>query len=195
MLLGWFEVIRPFFTKKPAEFVSVDARRYSNGTNKNYEMIISPSTRHESLPPVKAPEPVITSPPHPSDQKLNDDELSPLGESPQSDYFSKDIEYKPSPNFGKDAIYRSPKWSFSTPRPPSAGGAITRSRENSMTFLQRTDGRSWSPGRDSPSSFSGRPKTAPTQRESETRSFTPTYEWDPLSTHAKSSRRQEPYGF
>ena len=195
MLIGWVDLIRRPFAKRPTDFISVDARRFSNNP-KNYEMITSPPSRSDNTP--KVPEPAVTSPPLVQDKE---DGLSPLGASPrspsgryESDYFSKEIEYQHSPDFGKEAEYRSPKLSFSKPRPPSSGGATTRSRENSMTFAQRVDawGRPFSPPRDaSPASF-GRPP--PARRGSGARSFTPTYEWDPASTHAKPSRRQEPYG-
>lgn len=141
MIIGWIDLIRRPFARRPTDFVSVDARRFSNSP-KNYEMITSPPSRSDNTP--KIPETGLTS--HPL-TKEGADGLSPLGESPQSpssryasDYFSKEIEYNPGPNFGKDAEYRSPKLSFSTPRPPSSGGAMTRSRENSMTFSQRVDG-------------------------------------------------------
>ena len=198
MLIGWFDLIRRPFARRPTDFVSVDARRFSNSP-KNYEMITSPPSRSDNTPKIPSTSTALTS--HPL-TKEGADGLSPLGDSPQSpssryasDYFSKEIEYNPSPNFGKDAEYRSPKLSFSTPRPPSSAGAMTRSRENSMTFSQRVDGwgRPLSPPReDSPASF-GRP--SPVRRESGARSFTPTYEWDPARTYAKPSRRQEPFGF
>jgi len=185
MIIGWADLIRRPFARPRTDFVSVDARRYSNNP-KTYEMINSPPSRQDNMP--KYPEPVVTSP------LPKENGLSPLAQSPDSnytnDYLSKDFEHKPS-TFGEDADYKSPKLSFSKPRPPSAGRGI--SRENSTSFLQRLDGvgRPFSPERDSPGSLGGR--LPPARRDSGGR-FPSVYEWDPASTHAKSSRRQDPYG-
>lgn len=187
MIIGWADMIRQTFSRQRTDFVSVDARRFSNNP-KTYEMLSSPPQQHLSSDMPKAPEAVVTS--HPT----KEDGLSPLAQSPDSnytnDYFSKEVEHKASA-FGQDADYKSPKLSFSTPRPPSAGRSF--SRENSMSFSQRLEGRPFSPerGRDSPASIGGRlPQIL---RDSGGR-FSPAYEWDPTSTHAKSSRRQDPFG-
>lgn len=185
MIIGWADLIRQLFTRQRTDFVSVDARRFSNNP-KTYEMINSPPQQANNTP--KVPEAVVTSPP------FKEDGFSPLAQSPDSnftnDYFSKELEHKPS-SFGQDADYKSPKLSFSTPRPPSAGRGF--SRENSMSFSERLQGRQFSPerGRDSPVSLGGR--LPQIQRDSGGR-FSPAYEWDPASTHAKSSRRQDPFG-
>ncbi len=180
MIIGWADLIRQPFTRQRTDFVSVDARRFSNNP-KTYEMINSPRPQLNNMP--KAPEPVVTSPPP------KEEGLSPLAQSPDSNYtndcFSKEVEHNPS-SFGKDAYYKSPKLSFSTPRSPSAGQGF--SRENSMSFSQRVV--SPERGRNSPASVGGR---LPQIRRDSGGRFSPAYEWDPTSTHAKPARRQGPF--
>lgn len=189
MLIGWVQFIRKFFSKK-TDFVSVDARRFSNSP-KNYEMITSPPSRAGDNV-IKIPEPVVTSPP----PKEEYDGLSPLAQSPRSrssqytnsvDYFGKDITDYEDANFGKEAEYKSPKLSFSTPRPPSAGRPTSSGNRNSVhrAFLPQRDPSSLEshiPG----TQFSS---TRIPRRGTDGRSFSPVYEWDPTSTHAKPSQR------
>ena len=191
MLMGWVELIRGPFSRRPTEFASVDARRFSNNP-KNYEMITSPPPRTTNTM-IKAPEPVITSPP----LKAEADGLSPLVHSPRSpssqytnsvDYFGKDFEYQ-TPTFGKEAEYRSPKLSFSTPRPPSAGGPLSSHRHSSFSSPMEPLPPQ---GRDSPAHTYRRPSL---ERQSTRPSFSPSYEWDPSATHAKSSQPPGPYHF
>ena len=170
MLLGWVDLFRRPFRPKQAEFVSVDARRFSAmsaapSSNKHYEMITSPSTRPPSMPnslasmPLKTGEINILASP----SIIEREGLSPLPQSPRSlssvyrdsngDYFnSKDFAVggitnsvatnsvrSSSNNFGKEADYRSPKLSFSTPRPPSAGRPYSRESSVSRPYSQRGD--------------------------------------------------------
>ncbi len=190
MLIGWVEIIRAPFFKRPTDFVSVDARRFSNNP-KNYEMITSlPPGTADSM--IKAPEPVVTSPA----AKADGEGLSPLVQSPLSpssqhtnsvDYCGKDFADYKNATFGKEAEYRSPKLSFSTPRPPSAGGPLTSHSRSSFSSpigpfsLQRRDS--------STHNFTNSHR----ERESANRPFSPAYEWDPAATHAKPSRQQDPY--
>ena len=194
MLIGWANYIRQLFTKK-TDFVSVDARRFSNSP-RNYEMISSAPPRTADST-IKVPEAVVTSPP----SKTEYDGISPLAQSPRSrssqytdsaDYFSKGFEDYSTSTFGMDAEYKSPKLSFSTPRPPSAGRPF--SRENAGNIQRR-----FSPQMD-PSTLQ---RSSPgvqivpmhafqrgDRERSFSRSFSPNLEWDPQSTHAKSSTRQ-----
>lgn len=192
MLVGWVYLFRNTFSKRPTDFVSVDARRFSNSP-KNYEMITSPPPRTADDTMIKAPEPVVTSPP-----PKEDFGLSPLVQSPPSpsshytnsvDYFGKDFADYKSPNYGKEAEYKSPKLSFSTPRPPSAGGPLSRENTNAHgSFSSRIEPFSLR-GRDSSASNYS---ISSVRRGSGSRPFSPAYEWDPISTHAKPSMRHEP---
>lgn len=193
MVVGWFELIKRPFTRRQTDFVSVDVRRFS-GSPKNYEMITSPQPPRPSNFPEK-PEPVVISPP------IDHDGLSPLPQPPRSpssfytnDYFGKETRLS-SPSYGQEAQYMSPKLSFSTPRPPSAGMGFPRDRDS-------TDSRSFSHGQDSTvystvRSFSPQLNTttrtfSPAQRANPARSYSPpSIDWDPASTHAKPSRRPD----
>ncbi|KAG8527042.1 uncharacterized protein KY384_008471 [Bacidia gigantensis] len=159
MIIGWADILRGPFHRKPTDFVSVDARRFS-ADPKQYEMIMSPPSRPYSLP--KEPESVVTSPP--VDEK---DGLFAIPQSPTSHY-SRDYFDNKEVRTSKDTQpYSTPRLSFSTPRPPSAG------RMNSMNSR----------------SFSPQLSTIPTSRSaSRTAQHTATMEWDPTSTHAKSMR-------
>ena len=182
MLIGWAELIRAPFTKRRTDFVSVDARRFSNNA-KSYEMITSPPPRTaDSL--MKSPEAVITSPPI---VKAEEEGLSPLVQSPRPtssqytnsvDYFGKDFAVDAT--FGKDAEYRSPKLSFSTPRPPSAGGPLSSHRHGS--FSSRMDSYG-APGRQNPAARNH--SMTRSERRFSDREFSAGYEWDPVATHAK----------
>lgn len=183
--MGWIELIRARFSKRPTDFVSVDARRFSNNP-KNYEMITSPPPRTADTM-IKAPEPVFASPP----AKAEDEGLSPLGQSPRPpssqytnsvDYFGKDFADYTNATFGKEAHYRSPKLSFSTPRPPSAGGPLSSHAQG--PFSPHTS--PFTPqGKDPPArSYSTLRKESSDGR----RSSSPGYEWDPAATHAKPSK-------
>ena len=159
ILMGWIELVRKPFRKRTTDFVSVDARRFS-GDHQKYEMLMSPPTRPHSMP--KEPEVAITSPP--ADEKVG---LAAIPQSPSShyseDYFGKDVRVS------RDAHpYLSPKLSFSTPRPPSAGRTISRDYHRSA--------------------FSPSLSTVPTSRsQSQTERYSPQIEWDPTTTHAKPS--------
>lgn len=187
MLVGWIDLARRTLTKRN-DFVSVDARGYSNSP-KNYEMITSPPTISETP---KTSGPVVTSP-----RSEHEGRLSPLSHSPPSpssqytnDYFNKEADAKSqhlSFSLPQEADYKSPKLSFSTPRPPSAGRSLSR----------ESYGRPYQPqmGRISP----GRPFSPPTRRESGGSTFSSAYDWDPATTHAPSSThipsysRPDPY--
>lgn len=178
MLLGWVELIRKPFGSPKTDFVSVDARRFSNNP-KTYELITSPPPT-SSMP--KTPEAVVTSPP----SEYNG--LSPLPQSPRSlssqyttDYFSKD-----GLGFGKEVhSYASPKLSFSTPRPPSAGRISSRESTWDRQFPagRETPTLTFSPSSNPPArSFS---RTS--NQSSVARSHTPAIEWDPVTSYAPSS--------
>ncbi len=178
MLLGWVDLVRRPLTKKRNDFVSVDARRFS-ADPKNYELITSPPPQpYETL---KAPEPVVISPP------VERDGLSPLPQSPRSPssqfnegYYDKDTSVDK-----ETKAYSVPKLSFSTPRPPSAGRTFSRDcgASRPLSPPSRTPSRSFSPQLHS----IGRP-FSPARSESASRANTPAIEWDPTSTHAKPSR-------
>ena len=184
MIIGWVDLIRTPFSRRPTDFVSVDARRFSNNP-KNYEMITSPPPRTADTM-VKAPEPVVTSSP----AKAEEEGLSPLAQSPSShytnsvDYFGKDVADFTNTTFGKEAQYRSPKLSFSTPRPPSAGGPL--SSHTSGNFSPQ------------PGPFTPQGKNTPARsysmlRKESTDARRPfsDYEWDVSSTHAKPYERPD----
>lgn len=180
MLVGWIDLVRRPFIKRN-DFVSVDARGYSNSP-KNYEMITSPPTTSE-MP--KRPNSVAMS------LRSKHEGLSPLAQSPPSpssqytnDYFKGEADSKSqhlSSSLPLEADYKSPKLSFSTPRPPSAG----------RSFSRESYGRSYQPhkGRTSP----GRPLSPPTRRESEGSIFSSAYDWDPATTYAPPSTHLPPY--
>lgn len=193
MLIGWLDLFRNLVAKRRTDFASVDARRFSNSP-KNYEMInsVPPRTADDTM--IKAPESVVTSPP-PKEYGL-----SPLVQSPRSsyshytnsvDYFGKDVAELQNHQYVQEAEYKSPKLSFSTPRPPSASAGASFPSGNVNT------GRSFFPrtgiplrGRDSPSSTYSNP---PPSRGHGRRSLSPAYEWDATTTYARPSQRQGPY--
>ena len=191
MLVGWVELVRARFSKRPTDFVSVDARRFSHSP-KNYEMITSPPSQAGDAV-VKAPEPIIASPL----AKAEDEGLSSLAHSPRSsysqytnsmDYFGKDFADYNNASFTKEAEYRTPNLSFSTPRPPSTGGPWPREH------ISNTN-RPFSPPRDrfsppGPGSPGSRYPSPPSRTEYRSRPFSEGYEWDPAATHAKPSVRQ-----
>ncbi|KAL9636641.1 MAG: hypothetical protein Q9164_002695 [Protoblastenia rupestris] len=175
MVVGWRDLIRGHFTENKTDFVSVDARRIS-ADKKQYEMMMSPPSRPYSMP--REPEAVIASPP------TKEVEPSSLPQSPSSHY---EDEY-----FGKETYinndahpYLSPKLSFSTPRPPSAGQTFSKNVPNSRRFSRdsQTANRTFSPQ----FTATGRPFT-PSRTESRAGAYSPPIEWDPTSTHAKPSR-------
>ena len=104
MVQGWIELVqRPF--RNSHDFVSVDARRLSDP--RNYEM--------------------LTSPPKAAFLPKSFDDLST---SPDVEHHSPRV-WSPQPQqsngyFGKEATYRSPSLSFSTPKPPSRSGSDAR---------------------------------------------------------------------
>ncbi|MCJ1436181.1 hypothetical protein MMC27_005559 [Xylographa pallens] len=104
MVQGWIELIqRPF--RNSHDFVSVDARRLSDP--RNYEMLTSPP-KAAYLP--KSFDDLSTSP--------DVENHSPRVWSPQPQ--------QSNGYFGKEAAYRSPSLSFSTPKPPSRSGSDAR---------------------------------------------------------------------
>lgn len=111
MIPAWIELIkRPF--AKSHDFVSVDARRFSTNA-KHYEMITSPPARPLDTP--REPESAVVSP---GNDWIT---LSPSGK----------VDY-----FGKEAKYTSPTFSFSTPRPPSAGRGYGREWDPERTYAK-----------------------------------------------------------
>ena len=217
MVLGWYDLLRRPFQKEQPEFVSADARRFSAisgapSSTRQYEMITSPSFRPPSMPsslasvPLKAADTnvsTITTPP-----LYENGGLSPLPQSPRSpssvypdsDYFAKETSVRDSSNtFGQDAQYRSPKLSFSTPRPPSAGRSFSRDSSLSRPYSQTRETlpqRSFSPpqnpagaGSRNLKPFSPPPIFASNSNrgESRGRSHSPIVEWDPTSTYAAGS--------
>lgn len=116
MIPAWIELLKRPFAKQ-SEFVSADARRFANET-KNYEMITSPPSRAAETP--REPPSAVVSP--------GSDSISTFSPSSKIDYF------------GKEAIYRSPSLSFSTPRPPSAGRNYGREWDPSSTHAKSTQG-------------------------------------------------------
>ena len=91
MVTGWVEFIQQRFQRK-REFVSVDARRFSNDP-RTYEMLKSPPQ-----PDVKEPEPVA------SPDGLGSAVMTPNRKGEDLDYFGKEVQYS------------SPHLSFSSPR-------------------------------------------------------------------------------
>lgn len=200
MLVGWIDLIRRPFAKR-SDFASVDARNYPNNS-KTYEMITSPPTTY-GMP--KTPDPLVKSP---RPDKHSEGITSPLPNSPPSpssqytnDYFnnnnkstkeagsrrSRQLSFCMPP----EADYKSPKLSFSTPRPPSAGRSFSReSYSGRFPHHQNLQtGGMTSPGRP----FS--PPLHTSRRESEGSTFSSAYEWDPTTTYAPpSTHAQSPYG-
>ena len=223
MVKGWVELIRSPFSAR-TDFVSVDARRYSAmsgapSSTKHYEMITSPSTRPPSMPtslastmPLKPEAAALGSPAFERDGRsreglspLPQSPVSPLNEYRESDYFGKAAEASSSTNFNsQEAEYRSPKLSFSTPRPPSAGRTASFSRPLSRPYSRESQQRAFSPHLGTTTrAFS--PALAPAQERprSASRSITPSVaiDWDPASTHARamtatpdSTRRPDGFG-
>lgn len=192
MLIGWVELIRASFSRRPTNSISVDAHHFPNNP-KTYEMITSPTPRTADTM-TKEPKVEIASPP----TKAEGGRLSPLVQSPRPtssqytnsvDYFGKDFGDLSNPSFGQEALYKSPKLSFSTPRPPSAGGPLSSHGHDS--FSSRTEPFA-SPGRHHPSAHTY--SNVPPGREYRTRPFSQGYEWDPAATHAKPSQRQDSFG-
>lgn len=161
MLIGWVDFLRSPFRKQRTDFVSVDARRFS-GEPKHYEMIMSPQSQGYNIP--QQPEAAVTPPLGNEKEGLAAIPQSPTSQYSQ-DYFSKETRITKT-----DAHpYYSPKLSFSTPRPPSAG----RINSRDLSHNQRP--------------FSPQLSTVGTSRStSRTGVYTPAIEWDPTSTHAKS---------
>lgn len=107
MFKGWVELFKKKYTSQE-EFVSIDARRYSNNP-RSYEMLKSPPQPDIKSPDIKSsdirsPEPAMT--PDPS-KPLVAATFSPSTSAKDGfDYF------------GSEASYASHHLSFSTPRPP-----------------------------------------------------------------------------
>jgi hypothetical protein len=108
MVQGWIDLVKKHVAPKH-EFVSADARRLSSDP-RTYEMLNSVTSPQAGIKP---PEAVARSPTSPSVAQL-------------SPYNDQKIDY-----FGRDARYQSPATSFSSPRPPSAGGWT---RDRGATF-------------------------------------------------------------
>ena len=178
MIPGWIEVLKHPFTRRRTDFVSVDARRYSADA-KQYEMIMTPPSRSYGMP--EAPAPAFTSPP------IKEDGLSPLPQSPSSHYDDDDGFDDKGPRISRDAHpYVNPKLSFSTPQPPTAR-RFSRdvSRGTSFTSESQTAGRSFS--QQSNRNNTGE-RFLSSRSESRTRAYSPAFDWDPSSTHAKPWR-------
>ena len=184
MLVGWIDLIRRPFTKR-TDFVSVDARGYSNNP-KNYELITSPPTT-STIP--KTPDPALTRSPRDHDAQSPAAAAAQSPPSPSSQY-TNDYYFNKEPgsknrqlsfSLPHDADYKSPKLSFSTPRPPSAG----------RSFSRDSYGRSYQPqhGGTSP----GRALSPPTGRESTSSTFSSAYDWDPTTTYAPPSMQTPSY--
>ena len=178
MLIGWVDLIRRPFNKRN-DFASVDARSYSNNP-KNYEMITSPPTTYATL---KTPNPLASSPPHPSEHEERSSQLlqsppSPSSQYTTNDYFDnhrKEVTGSKSRHLSfslpQDADYKSPKLSFSTPRPPSAGRSFSRESYGRYHQQQHIGRTSLSP-------------QTTTRRESGGSTFSSAYDWDPTTTYA-----------
>ena len=158
MLVGWLDVLKAPLRRRNTDFVSVDARSFSTQP-KHYEMIMSPQSHSYNMP--EEPQTVVTSPPANEKERLTVVSQSPTSHY-EDDYFGKDA------HISKDAHpYSSPKLSFSTPRPPSAGRISSRDYSYTRTFTPQLS-------------------TVATSRSgSQTGNHTPAIEWDPTSTHAK----------
>ena len=188
MLVGWIDLVRRPF-KKRNDFVSVDARN----DPKNYEMITSPPTT--SLMPTKPDSAALTSLP-PAREKRSP-QLPQFSPSPSSqyttDYLNKETNHPRtrnpslSPALPQEAFYKSPKLSFSTPRPPSAGRSFSKEGSGRFPHQPQTMGRT------SPRAFSP-PLTGPTTtgRESAASTFSSAYDWDPTTSYAPPSAQQAP---
>ncbi|KAF7509533.1 hypothetical protein GJ744_007933 [Endocarpon pusillum] len=111
MVLGWIDLFKRRFSRQH-EFVSADARRLSSDP-RTYEMLNSVTSPQTA---VKTPERAAMSP-----NSLSVTQMSP-GIDQKIDYF------------GREARYQSPATSFSSPRPPSAGG-WTRDRTTTFSSL------------------------------------------------------------
>lgn len=170
MLLGWIDLIRRPFIREQVEFISVDARGFSSSP-KNYELITSPPPpKLDNMPQTR--DPVVTSPP------AQDDGLSPLPRSPRSTSSHYTNDY-----FGREAAYESPQLSFSTPKPPSAGRALSQDDSGRPDSPPQSQIRALPPRRDTTGS-SPAAATASPPRSGASTSFGQAYEWDPVSTHA-----------
>lgn len=215
MLVGWVDLIRRPFAKRN-DFASVDARNYPKNS-KTYEMITSPPTTYV-IP--KTPDPLVKSP-RPEEQH-DEGMTSPLPNSPPSpssqytnDYFNNNNNHndnhtkEPGSRRSRqlsfclppEADYKSPKLSFSTPRPPpsSAGRSFIFPKEthharfqfhqhqNPQMVVGRTT--TTSPGPRRP--FSPPQTTAAARRResggSSTFESASAYEWDPTTTYAPPS--------
>ena len=181
MLVGWIELARRPFTRRN-DFVSVDARGYSNSP-KNYEMITSPPNTSDMS---KGSNTVVTNPSSAHEKGQSPPLHSPPSPSSQytSDYFGKEGESTTrhlSFSLPKEADYKSPNLSFSTPQPPSAA----------RSFSRESYGRPYQPptGRTSP----GRPFSPPARRESGGSTFSSAYDWDPATTYAPPSTQIPSY--
>ncbi|KAI9803999.1 MAG: hypothetical protein M1833_000280 [Piccolia ochrophora] len=123
MVRGWIELVQKRVFRK-REFVSVDARRFSN-TPRAYEMLKSPSQTPAQT--IQSPT-VMESPSEPP----------PMASSPLKGSGTKDY-------FGQEARYTSPHLSFSTPRPPSASAgrewdpAATHAKSSVMPGFDSTN--------------------------------------------------------
>lgn len=122
ILTGWYDMIKEKFGKRGnGEFVSVDAA-FAGRDAKSYEMLDTPGAD------VKEPEPIARTlsqlTVEPISPLVIETPFSPLGASPVS---PPPRAGRQTPDyFGREARYVSPMRSFSTPRPPSAGGPSNR---------------------------------------------------------------------
>lgn len=218
MLVGWVDLIRRPFAKRN-DFASVDARNYPKNS-KTYEMITSPPTTYV-VP--KTPDPLVKSP-RPEEQH-DEGMKSPLPNSPPSpssqytnDYFDNNNNHNHTKEPGSrrspqlsfylppEADYKSPKLSFSTPRPPppsssSAGRSFFSPKDTHHARFQfhqhqnpQTVGRRpFSPPQTTTAAARRRESGGSSTCES-------AYEWDPTTTYAPpgtstSSRVRSPSSY
>ena len=199
MLLGWIDLIRGPFNKRN-DFVSVDAARsYPNNHPKNYEMITSPPSTTYAMP--KTPDPLLAASPTRAEAEERPSQFPPHSPpSPSSQYTNDYFGHNGGKEGGgrhlsfslptREADYKSPKLSFSTPRPPSAGRRsfslsspplTTRGEDSHARYQQPSTQMPTQPGRMSPA----RPFPPPSEaRESAGSTFSSAYDWDPTTTYA-----------
>lgn len=170
MVLGWRDWFRKRFHRQQ-EFVSIDARRFSNNAPRAYEMLQSPDQAG-----TKSPERVSTPDPRPAAAATTTTttakELTSRPTwSPTEPGRESDDRSTAPPNavptgkeevghdyvFGRAVTYTSPHLSFSSPRPPQSAS----------------------------SSPSPPPSFQPLQQPPPIASSPPRREWDPIATYAR----------
>ena len=133
MVLGWRDWFRKRF-KRQHEFVSIDARSFSDRPPRSYEMLQSPeqpgikSPEGELRPNVGGPDATTTATTKagmtpmmsPEAPGVEDDGGGSSAGRPDSgdERASRDSDTTRERFFGRAATYNSPQLSFSSPRPP-----------------------------------------------------------------------------